>query len=107
TDFPERSIEIVNWKAEASGPPPAGGRTHRQVTPGAAGDALKGRRDACFDSDGGLASCPVWDRYRLAVGQTLDGPALIEETESTCVLHPGDRAVLDAAGNLVITIGGL
>ncbi|MGE0802683.1 MAG: hydantoinase/oxoprolinase family protein, partial [Lautropia sp.] len=75
TDFPERSIEIVNWKAEASGPPPAGGRTHRLVTPGAAGDALKGRRDACFDSDGGLASCPGGDRYRRAGGPTHDGPA--------------------------------
>ncbi len=106
-DFPERKLEIVNWKAEAAGPPPAGGKTHRLLTTAPRQDALKGHRDACFDAAGSLVRTPVFDRYRLAVGQVVTGPALIEETESTCVLHPGDQAVLDAAENLVITIGGL
>lgn len=43
---------------------------------------------------------------RLAPGATLEGPALIEEAESTCVLAPGDLARVDAHLNLVVDIGG-
>ena len=39
------------------------------------------------------------DRYQ--VGTTIDGPAVIEERESTCVLGPGDRATVDPHLNLV------
>jgi N-methylhydantoinase A/oxoprolinase/acetone carboxylase beta subunit len=35
----------------------------------------------------------------------VEGPALIEEPESTCVLAPGDRARVDSRYNLVIDIG--
>ena len=31
----------------------------------------------------------------------IEGPAVIEERESTCVLGPGDRATVDAHLNLV------
>ena len=34
-------------------------------------------------------------------GTTVEGPAVIEERESTCVLGPGDRATVDAHFNLV------
>ena len=33
------------------------------------------------------------------------GPAVIEERNSTTFVPPGDRAVIDACGNIVITLG--
>ena len=48
-----------------------------------------------------FVECEVLDRYALEAGTTVEGPAVIEERESTCVLGPGDRATVDAHLNLV------
>ena len=46
----------------------------------------------------------VYDRGALRAGQTVTGPALIEEYASTTVVHPGDGVTVDAYGDLVIDI---
>jgi N-methylhydantoinase A len=51
-----------------------------------------------------MVAFPVWDRYALRPGDRIEGPALIEERESTCVLRPGDVATVDAELNLVAEI---
>ena len=48
-----------------------------------------------------FVECEALDRYALEVGTTVEGPAVIEERESTCVLGPGDRATVGARLNLV------
>jgi N-methylhydantoinase A len=40
----------------------------------------------------------------LAPGDLIDGPALIEESDSTCVIGPGDVARIDADENLVVEL---
>jgi N-methylhydantoinase A len=35
----------------------------------------------------------------------VEGPAIIEQLDCTTVLEPGNRAEVDAMGNLVVTIG--
>ena len=52
-----------------------------------------------------FVDCTVYDRYALAVGSRIQGPALVEENESTCVLGIDDVALVDARGNLVIELG--
>ena len=37
-------------------------------------------------------------------GQIIDGPAIVEERESTTVLHRGDRLAVDANGCLLIDV---
>ena len=44
----------------------------------------------CVDA---FVECEVLNRYGLDVGTTVEGPAVIEERESTCVLGPGDRGI--------------
>ena len=63
---------------------------------------LKRNRKAYFPEAGGFVDCPVYDRYALASGDSVVGPALIEERESTCVLGPGDLLTVDPFMNLVI-----
>ncbi len=96
-------LEIVNWKIEAHGPEPMAGRPFGFDQDFAPGDALKGTREAWFP-ESGLANVPVYDRYRLPASATVDGPAIIEEHESTMVLGHGNRAAVDAHLNLVIDI---
>lgn len=100
----EQPLEITGLKVEAKAPKPtfmplqAGGRE------GGADGALKGTRKAYFPLAGGLVDCPVYDRYRLAEGDTIEGPCLVEERESTCLLDKGDRAQIDRFGNLIAKI---
>jgi N-methylhydantoinase A/oxoprolinase/acetone carboxylase beta subunit len=37
----------------------------------------------------------------LGIGVIIDGPALIEERESTVIIGPGDRVQVDEFGNLI------
>jgi N-methylhydantoinase A len=46
----------------------------------------------------------LW-RPALAAGTEVAGPAVIEEPNSTTFVPPGDRAVIDAWGNIVIALG--
>ena len=57
--------------------------------------------------DGGWRETPIYRRERLAVGATLAGPAIVEQLDATTVIEPGDRAVVDALGNLEITVRGV
>jgi N-methylhydantoinase A len=70
---------------------------------GSAGTAkpLKGARLAYDAEAGRMIEWPVYDRYALAPGTTVKGPALIEERESTCVIGSGQSATVDAHYNLV------
>jgi N-methylhydantoinase A len=96
------SVEIVTWKVTAAAAPPP----LNLPVPTASGrdpaEAYKGSRQAYFPECGGFVDCPVYDRYRLAAGSVLPGPALVEERESTLLLLPGDVGQVDHLGNLVI-----
>jgi len=41
----------------------------------------------------------------LGVEEMVAGPAIVEEAAATTVIHPGQVAWLDDAGNLVINTG--
>ena len=47
---------------------------------------------------------PILKRESLAPGVTLEGPAIIEQLDTTTVLPPDFRAVVDEAGNLVVEV---
>ena len=99
-------IEVQNWRLLATGPEPVVRLSRQDVDEGAdAGAALKGTRRAYFQG-AGFIECPVFDRYRLAPGARLTGPAIVEEQESTAVLGTQDRAEVDEWFNLVFEVGG-
>jgi N-methylhydantoinase A len=75
---------------------------------GGTGEPLpKARREAWLpDAGGTYAPCdtPVYDGPRIRPGQGLTGPAVIEEDNTTIVLHAGDRARLDDRGIYTIDV---
>ena len=97
----DEPTEIVNWKVEAVGPTPSLAEGHSGSAAGSADKALKGTREAYDPTKGGLAAWPVYDRYALAPGAIVKGPALIEEHESTCVIGAGDSVTVDVHFNLI------
>jgi N-methylhydantoinase A len=72
---------------------------------GSLADARAGSRRAWFD--GAWRETPIYQRERLAVGVTFDGPAIVEQLDSTTVVEPGDRVEVDALGNLIISVRGI
>jgi len=99
----DERLEIVNWKVEARAPDPEdSGIPAFLGTESGSPVAQKGSRRAYFPQAGDFIDCPTYDRYALGLGDTVDGPALIEERESTCVLGIGATAHVDARYNIVV-----
>jgi len=63
--------------------------------------ALKGYRRAYFD---GWHDCPIYDRERLVCGNRIHGCAIIEQMDSTIVIHPRQAAQVDRFGNIIIEL---
>ena len=91
------AIEALNWRLVVSGPPHdmrmEGGGVGAAM--GGRSEPLKRRRPAYFAETRGFVETPVYDRYRLAAGTTFEGPAIVEERESTAVIGPGGRVRVD------------
>ena len=70
----------------------------------AAGEATaKGRRPVYFAESEGYVNCPVYDRYALGAGAVVQGPAIVEEIDSTTVVHPQYQVRVDEVGQMVLT----
>jgi N-methylhydantoinase A len=97
-------IEGIDWHLmaviERSGTLSIGGKSATAVN----GDAVRGVRRAFFPEKGGFVETKIIDRYAMAPGRSFEGPALIEERESTTVVLPGDVAHVTETGHLVVEI---
>ena len=60
------------------------------------------RRRAWFE--GAWHDTPVYRREQLGVGVELEGPAIVEQLDTTTVIEPSDRVRVDRLGNLEITV---
>jgi N-methylhydantoinase A/oxoprolinase/acetone carboxylase beta subunit len=96
-------LEITTCRLRASGGTP-------EITLGSiavfavdAMRALKGRRRAYLAEGGGFVEVPVYARELLGAGETLQGPLIVEERESTAVIGAGTLVTVDPYGNLVVT----
>jgi 5-oxoprolinase (ATP-hydrolysing)/N-methylhydantoinase A len=96
-------VQAINWRVLVSGPAPRVDLERQEGIP-ATGASLKGRRPAYFGEREGSVDTPVYDRYALRPGDRIDGPAIVEERESTTIVPPGDRLEVDAGLNLRIEV---
>ena len=65
--------------------------------------AAKGARGVYFEGEG-FRETVVYDGERVCPGNLIAGPAVIEEAETTIVIHPGQEAMLDHYQTYVIEI---
>jgi N-methylhydantoinase A len=100
-DIEGREIEIVNCRVQAVGRLPK----HAQIyAPREPGPAQTGTRQIYFGVANGWLETPLYRRWALASGEVIQGPAVVEEMSSTTIVQPGQSVIVDAAGNLIITI---
>ncbi|MDR6775562.1 MULTISPECIES: hydantoinase/oxoprolinase family protein [Azospirillum] len=100
----ETAVEIVNFRVDSLAvlpklrlpdcPPADGGSPDR---------AIARRRPVCFDGTNKRIDTPVYWRPNLRAGDRFDGPAIVEQADTTTVVIPGQRAEIDRHGNLILT----
>jgi N-methylhydantoinase A len=92
---------VINWRVVASGPRPAM-NLKLPRDPVRRTDARKGSRLAYFSEYGCYVATPVYDRYALAPGMQLNGPAIVEERESTLIVGARGKASVDERLNVTV-----
>ena len=104
---PDVPVEFINIRVAVRAP--VGGRVGRRhgASPARRAAAAAPSR-ACAPptspSVAGFEETTVYDRARLAPGDEIRGPAVVEEEGSTLVIGPGGAARVAATGNIVVTL---
>lgn len=92
-------IEAVNWRLHASLPAQSISLAHRPVeTP-----PERTARQVSFPGFGRVET-RVLDRYALKPGETIAGPAIFEERETSFAIGPDATATIDDHANIVVAI---
>ena len=98
--IPHEIIEFVNFHVTALG---STGKTNLpEIQRNSAGPTSVGSRDVYFAETDGFVNCPIFWRDDLAAGDTLKGPAVVEEDFSLTLLLPEQQLRVDNWGNLII-----
>lgn len=67
--------------------------------------APRGTRAVWFEPDAPVDT-PIYDRPELPAGFRFDGPAIVEQVDSTVLIPPGSSAEVDQYANIIITVKG-
>ena len=100
----EQKVEIVNFRLTTKVILPKPAVAEAPMGAANADHAIKTRRRPYFDA---WRETPIYAREKLVAGNRLDGPAIIEQMDSTTVVHPGQEAHIDRFGNIMIEINNL
>jgi len=103
--YREARLEMVNFRIRAmaqTNPPQLAQR------PGASPTLAKHQstREVYWEEAGGLLATPIYDGGTLEPGHTLPGPAVVETTDTTVVVRPGQSLDVDSWGNFVLRFAG-
>jgi N-methylhydantoinase A len=100
---PGAAAQFVALRLSLTAPMPGAGGS-LALPKHAGGAALKGRRAVFFPDAGATLPTAVYDRYALAPGTEVAGPAVFEEDESTFIIGPGATARVLADGTILAEI---
>jgi len=94
----DMDVEIVSWRVTAHG-----GDTGREanITLSETPAEQKSIRPVYFEDR--MIDVPVYDRSALALSQTIEGPVIIEERETTAFILPHWTLSVNADGSLIAT----
>ena len=106
SSYGEARLEIVTLRLRATAATPrpklsATKRLSARIDP----KAGRGKRVIYWSDLKKTAATPIYDGALLAPGNRIKGPAVIETTDTTVVVHPGRSLKVDAFGNFEINFG--
>lgn len=68
------------------------------------GNAITGQRSMVVDSVRGWQDATIYAREKLPIGVRFEGPAIINEMSATTLIFPGQSAVVDPWGNIIVEV---
>jgi 5-oxoprolinase (ATP-hydrolysing) len=97
-------IEIINIRVAAIGRVDELAASQVERGDGDPAQAQTLEREVVFDVDGKAERhlTPFYERELLQAGDRIDGPAIVEQYDTTTVIPPGLQAEIDAHGNIVV-----
>ena len=98
----DQPVEIVTVRATARGQLESAAMAPLSRGLSSPGESMLGQRQVYFEDTGGFVSCGIYDRAKIAPGSTVDGPAILENIDSTVIIDPGWRARIDDYGNCIM-----
>ena len=98
--LPEAGVEIVNLRVSCVGITDKPEMKELEYAGEDASKALKGKREAYFG--GKFVTTSVYDVEKLEYGNTINGPALLEQATTTVVVQPDWSVTCDRYGNFEI-----
>ena len=102
---PDEDAEVVTLRVVAEIPVPRLELPELPPGDGISDHALRGERNLYEFQEGRFVVARVYDRAGLRAGDSLGGPAVIEQFDSTTIVLPGQEVRVDRFGNLVIHTG--
>ena len=100
--FSAAGIEFVTFRLRASGRMPKPKLEQHQAAPAPA--TPRGERPVYWYEVGRFIATPTYDGNGFTVGNSVEGPVIVELPETTVVVRPGQRCAMDSFGNLRITL---
>lgn len=95
-------IELVNLRVIGRGDLPKPSLPETQG--GATLDTARKRPRKVWFRDAGFIEAKIYERGKLPAGAAFDGPAVIEQPDTTTVMPPGSHCTVDKYGNLIIKV---
>jgi N-methylhydantoinase A len=99
-DLPNAPIELVTLRITAIGALPRRAAAALESLSPTGGE--RGSSRPVYFRGRGFIDTPRYARDELTPGMTFDGPAIIEQSDSTPLVAPGFRARVDEAHNLLL-----
>ncbi|MDZ4246763.1 MAG: hydantoinase/oxoprolinase family protein, partial [Dehalococcoidia bacterium] len=102
TAFKEAGIEVATLRITGVA------KSHNRVSPvgtssgSAPTAALKGKREVYFKTSGGFTPTDIFEYSKLLPGNEIKGPAIVEAPDTSAVIHPGQKMVVDQYRNLIL-----
>jgi N-methylhydantoinase A len=102
-NHPDKPVEFVSARLTALGLTAA--PSMRASDESAQRPVSKERRPVFFEETNAFVETPIYNRGALAPGCKFSGPAIVEQVDTTVVIHPDQSVSVDKYRNLIITTG--
>ena len=95
-------VELVSLRLVSLGLVPQAKLSPGKITGRKVEAAKTGERKVFFGKEHGRLATAIYDRKLLEPGHKIIGPAIVEQMDTTTVIHPEQEATVDEYGNIII-----